>query len=122
MANYVKMGRFGDDLYSPTYDASGMDYPNDVPISPGMSSDEGGGGIDWGAVGAAAITAGAAALPIIAGQVFPQANQATVGAAPVGTGVVTARPGTIGVAGSISSSVLLVGGLGLAALFLFRKK
>ena len=47
-----------------------------------------------------------------------------VAAQPIYTGppVVVPAPGTVTAAGSVSSNMLLIGGLGLAALFLLKKK
>jgi hypothetical protein len=109
MASYMKNPMFGQD---DSYD-SGWGY------------DAGGSGAtaaDW-------IGLGTQVVDTLGHILQPSAYQQTGGGAyydqpayaqPVGGGL--PRQGTTSAMGSIDSNVLLLGGLGLAALFLFRKK
>src|SRR3989304_1570925 len=55
-------------------------------------------------------------------QTYPGAQYPPVYTGPTSSLPAGVRAGTVGAAGSIDSNVLLIGGLGLAALILFRKK
>lgn len=129
MAAYVNLGRFGDDVVYPEdgaagYDAGGYDYPNDVPIDPGVSYSEPDSSINWGQVGATALTVAAGLAPVVA-NALGGGGVTTAQLPPgstIGPGGSVIPPNQFVASGSINSSLLLVGGLGLAALFFLRKK
>ena len=109
MASYMHNPMFGQD---DSYD-SGGDY---------HAGGSGATAADW-------IRAGTQVIDTIGHIVQPSAYQNQGGGAyyeeptyaqPIGGGL--PRQGSVAAAGSIDSNVLLLGGLGLAALFLFRKR
>ncbi len=116
MASYMHNPMFGqDDSYDSGwgYDAGGSGYE--------ASSDSGISAHDIFNIGGKLIDlTGRIIAPDTYQQQYPGAQYP-----PVYTGPATGLPprvGSVAAAGSIDSNVLLLGGLGLAALFLFRKR
>ena len=118
MASYMHNPMFGqDDSYDSgwDYDAGGSGYT--------ASSDSGISAHDIFNVGGQLIDlAGRIIAPETYQQTYPGAQYPPVYTGPSSSLPAGVRAGTVGAAGSIDSNVLLLGGLGLAALFLFRKK
>jgi hypothetical protein len=118
MAAYMQVGGFGD-WQSPDYgdmwDAGGTDYPTDYPVSPGYTTEPEGSGssVDWTQIIATGIN--------VAGQII-QPSGVQTGPVAVPGGIV-ARPGQTvgGIAGGVSSNMLVLGGLGIAALLFLKK-
>jgi hypothetical protein len=119
MAAYMQVGRFGDWFDDSSADvgtdAGGTDYPAEYPASPGVTTGSEGSGpsVDWTSVIATGIN--------VAGQIIrPGAVATPVGATPTG---VVARPGQTvgGISGGVSSNMLVLGGLGIAALLFLKK-
>jgi hypothetical protein len=109
MASYMKNPMFGQD---DSYD-SGWGY--DAGGGSGATS-------QWVGLGTQLLDViGRVTAPETYQQTYPGAQYPTTPtyAPPLGT---TVQPGSVAAAGSIDSNVLLIGGLGLAALFFFRKK
>lgn len=124
MAAYMALGEYYDAGLGAgsetTLDAGYTDYPTDVADSPGFTMEPegaGGSGFDWSAIGAAALNVFTAAAPIIANATSPGAAHTPVGAQPAVTRV---QPTTT-VGGVSSKTLLILGGLGLAAVLLTRK-
>lgn len=118
MAAYMALGDLGaaDEM---TLDAGYTDYPTDVADSPGFTMEPEGSGStwDWSAIGATALNIFTAAAPIIANATSPGAAHTPVSATPA---VPRVQP-TATVGGVSSKTLLIVGGLGLAAILLTRK-
>ena len=128
MASYQRNPMFGQAAYDENagwaYDTGWSDYSMGSSSVPYTNEPEGtGSAAGWQSIVAGGIGLATSIVDAVAGQqqvgaqpVYMQAPPVTQLPAP-GT-----MPGTVSAVGNISSNVLLIGGLGLAALFFFRKK
>jgi hypothetical protein len=128
MASYMRNPMFGQDSSYDQgwdYDSGWSDYSGE-PSTPSYTSEPEGSGL----TGAQWANIGVHVLDTLGRIIQPDAYQQPVDAGYVGpayapsagTPAPIVRPGSVAAAGSIDSNVLLIGGLGLAALFLFRKR
>ena len=129
MASYQRNQMFGQDSSYDQgwdYDSGWSDYSGE-PSTPSYTSEPEGSGL----TGAQWANVGMHVLDTLGHIIQPDAYQQPVDAgyyqAPPSTPVyrppaTTVSPGSVAATGSINSTVLLAGGLGLAALFFFRKR
>lgn len=125
MASYMHNPMFGQDYSEEAgwaYD-TGASYYSGGAYAPGYTNEPEGAGTtaSWQSVVAGGLGLATSIVNAVAGQQPVDAQPVYTQAPPIAQ-LPTVTPGSVSAVGNISSNVLLIGGLGLAALFFFRKK